>query len=227
MSAESRLPAIATALSLKRRMPLAMATFTIALAVACSGRSPPLQSTFRSPERPALEQWGSLAFAGDEIEHYEDLPAMTNESTTVVRATVNGIEPSRVFGEPGDYVQYVLAVLQVHEVLAGEGVSSGETLRLELGPVETSENIQERYGPLVGDTGVFFVRLKGEAIPPYVLPDPRERALGFYRIVSSQGGFLNDRGRVALAFWARDGFPSSYARFPFDEFVTRVRGYGN
>lgn len=76
---------------------------------------------------------------------------------------------------------------------------------------------------MVGDSGVFFVRRKGEGGYLGIPADPEERALGFYRVVSSQGGFLNDRGRVFLAFWAHEGFPNALSGMRFDEFVSRVR----
>lgn len=190
---------------------------------ACSRGSPqeaPRESLVA--ERPALHAWSSFILAGDEVEHYDDLGSMTDSANVVIRASVESVAPGRVFGDPGEHVQYVLATLRVHEVLAGEPPRTGDSLKLELGPIEPSDDTQERYGPMVGDSGVFFLRRKGEAylgIPA----DPEERALGFYRVVSSQGGFLNDRGRVFPAFWAHEGFPNALSGMPFDEFVSRVR----
>jgi hypothetical protein len=173
-------------------------------------------------ERPALRKWSSFILAGDEVEHYEDLATMTNSASAVVRASVESVAPGRIFGDPGEEVQYVLATLRVHEVIAGEPPPTGNSLKLELGPIEPSDDIQKLYGPMIGDSGVFFVRRKGEGYQR-IPADPEERALGFYHVVNSQGGFLNDRGRVFLAFWAHEGFPNALSGMRFDEFVSRVR----
>jgi hypothetical protein len=194
---------------------------------ACSGGS---RNAFRSEplegEDPALRAWSRLSLVGDELEHYDSLASMTKSSSIVIWASVEDVEPGPIYGEPGDFVQIVMATLRVREVLAGEGRKDGEALKLGLAPGDVGADIEKAYEDIVGDTGVFFLRRVGEAIPALgIPPNEEDLALEAYRNVSSQGVFLNDGGRVTLAFWRADLFPSQLSGLPFDEFVARVRGF--
>jgi hypothetical protein len=203
-----------------------------ALLLIRRGAQPSPRPPERATEKPAIEAWAGFARpSADEVEHYDSLNEITDGAGLVIDGTVEDVDEGRIFGLEdlggGGAVRYVLLHVRVDDVLAGTGAGEEDILKLELGPVEMEVPVLEAYGDLVGDRAIFFLRLKGEGIPELGIgPDPEERGLGFYRLVSTQGLFLNDQGAVALPMWVDEGFPSEYEGMPFGQALNQVETAG-
>lgn len=123
----------------------------------------------------------SSAVESRELEHFEDVSSMTKGSDLVILGTVSDVSPGRVLGseDEGGRIQLRSVVVDVEQVLAGNGVKPGESLVLE----------EEGWDPTSGkgyvvngvtwsqvdDSGVYFLHLKSDPGPPR------------YRLISSDG----------------------------------------
>jgi hypothetical protein len=112
---------------------------------------------------------------------------MVATSDLVIEGTVLSIEPGRVVGSRETAIQFAQVTLSVDRLLFGNIDSVGVVIE-EYG-LESSRSSQ------VGDHGVHFLHQKTDARP-------------FYRLVNSQGRFLDDGkgGLVALdhkASWVK------------------------
>ncbi len=153
---------------------------------------------------------------------------MTRLTPDIVYAAVDAVRNGRIFGadeDPEDALRSVVLVLRVQDVLAGGSFVRDETVQLELGPVSSDVDVSAYFTDMVGDSGLFFLHRKGTAQSEFgVTADSAERALDLYRPVTSQGAFLNDRGRVALPFWMdATHFPAELRGTSFEELLERVR----
>jgi hypothetical protein len=106
-----------------------------------------------------------------EVFSSDGLPQMIATSDVVIEGTVQKVEPGRVVGRGDGAIQFGQVTMPVDRVLFGE--------------LEPSSVVLEEYGleyghlSRVGDHGVYFLTQKDDG--------PR-----FFRIVSSQGRFLDD-----------------------------------
>jgi hypothetical protein len=119
--------------------------------------------------------------------HFDSLPQMVATSDLVIEGTVQSVEPGRVVGSGEAAIQFAQVTLSVNRPLFGSIDSTGVVIE-EYG-LESSRPSQ------VGDHGVYFLHQKTDA--------PQ-----FYRLVNSQGRFLEDGkgGLVALdheASWVK------------------------
>jgi hypothetical protein len=111
-----------------------------------------------------------------EVFSFESLPQMVATSDLVIEGTVQEVEPGRVVGEGGAAIRFAHVTLSVDRVLFG---------RMEAASVALEEYGLERGHPSrVGDHGVYFLH-------------PKTDSPAFYRLVNSQGRFL-DGGRGGL-----------------------------
>jgi hypothetical protein len=152
-------------------------------------------------DRPALRTWRRLAHPGAEfIGLYDSLREMTRYAQHVVYAH------GRVFGEgeaSEDTLKSVAFGLRVEDVIRSDGFTVGDSLPLELGPIPAQIDVSAEYAHVVGDEGIFMVNLKGTAQPEFGVTGSakEEQSLGFFKPVTHQGVFLNDRGEVAVALF--------------------------
>lgn len=109
----------------------------------------------------------------------DSLADLAMNSDAVIKGTVVKVEPGRLVGDE-EPVQLTQVSVSVERVLLG--AVSGDVILLEEGfgiPRESSS---------VGDSGIFFVHLKDEKTDqPY------------YRLVSSQGRFVEADGKVTAS----------------------------
>lgn len=178
--------------------------------------------------QPSVETWGALSpgAGADEVEYYEGLQEMTSGASLTVVGVVESVEPGRFVGE-GDSSQYLVATLRVDSVLAGSGAQEGDSVSLEFGPMQPNTVEDDGWDPIVNDEGLFFLRLKGDGTPEFGTEDVEsEMALGVYRVVSSQGLFLNDAGSAAPVLYAEpEGFPLEISGDPFESVVEHVSSF--
>lgn len=163
-----------------------------------------------------------------EVEHFDSLTQMTESADVVVRGRVISTQPGRLVGKEdqqgGGAARYLNVNVEVEQDLRGTIVTdSPGTLAIEFGPYDLESNLAVEGGKLLGDEALFFLRLKGSAIPGVAPePDPEEMALGLYRVVSSQGLFVNNGG-LAVAVWAERGsFTDQLNDVSFEELVERT-----
>lgn len=122
-----------------------------------------------------------------QVFRFTGLPQMVATSDLVIRGTVQRIEPGRILGDGDAAIQVAQVTLSVGRILFGETATSIVMLE-EYG-------LERGHPSLRGDVGVYFLHRKTDA------PD-------FYRLVNSQGRFLEDGtgGLVAIddgAAWVR------------------------
>lgn len=119
--------------------------------------------------------------------YFSDLPQMVPTSDLVIEGTVQTVEPGRVLGEGDAAIQFAQVILSVDRVLVGN-IDAASVMVDDLG-------LGGDHASGVGDHGVYFLHQKADA------PE-------FYRLVNTQGRFLDDgQGRlVALddeAAWVK------------------------
>lgn len=119
--------------------------------------------------------------------YFSDLPQMVPTSDLVIEGTVQTVEPGRVLGEGDAAIQFAQVILSVDRVLVGN-IDAASVMVEDLG-------LGGDHASGVGDHGVYFLHQKADA------PE-------FYRLVNTQGRFLDDgQGRlVALddeAAWVK------------------------
>lgn len=119
--------------------------------------------------------------------YFSDLPQMVPTSDLVIEGTVQTVEPGRVLGEGDAAIQFAQVILSVDRVLFGN-IDAASVMVEDLG-------LGGDHASGVGDHGVYFLHQKADA------PE-------FYRLVNTQGRFLDDgQGRlVALddeAAWVK------------------------
>jgi hypothetical protein len=194
-----------------------------------TGESQFLIEGAKADAHPAVGIWASLSpgAGADEVERYETLGDMTSGASLTVVGVVESVEPGRMVGEDSP-AQYILATLRVDSVLAGDGAHEGETVPLEFGPVEPGAADDPALDPIVGDEGLFFLRLKGEGSSELGTEEvEEEKMLGLYRVVSSQGLFINDAGNAKAALYVdSEGFPKEIHGAPFESLVSGVEARG-
>lgn len=153
-------------------------------------------------EAPALAAWRSLDLAGaDEVESYTSLADMTAAADLVAVATVGSVAPGRVVGEKGDPLRFVTVILRIDRALSSDGAAP-TSVPVEFGPFGGIDADETWLNELVGDRGLFFLRLKGAGVPELgIPPDPAEQSLGYYRVVNSGGLFVHDRGTAEAVLY--------------------------
>ena len=110
--------------------------------------------------------------------YFSSLPEMVATSDLVIEGTVKSVEPGRVVGEGDAAIQFGQVTLSVNRVLFG---------KIEFSSVVLEEfGLESGHPSQVGDHGVYFLTQKNDGHGPQ-----------FFRIVSSQGRFLDD-GRGGL-----------------------------
>lgn len=151
---------------------------------------------------------------------------MARSAPEIVYASVQAIEPGRVFGEgeaPEDTLQAVNFILRVEDAIATQELRHGDSVPLEIGLAYLSEDVRDKYRDAVGDEGLFFLIRSGAPQPEFGYEgEAEELAVGVYGLVTSQGLFINDRGRVLVSY-PYDRFPSGLDGTSFPELVERVR----
>jgi hypothetical protein len=106
-----------------------------------------------------------------EIVSFDSLPQMVATSDLVIDGTVRMVEPGRIVGAGDASIQFAQVTVSVDRVLFG---------RSDAANVVVEEYGLERGHPSrVGDHGVFFLHRKADAPT-------------FYRLVNSQGKFLDE-----------------------------------
>ena len=137
--------------------------------------------------RDSATNVGTSVIPMKQLYFFSSLPQMVATSDLVITGTVRKTEPGRVMGEGDGAMQFGQVTLSVDRLLFGE---------IETSTVVIEESGLEHGHPSqVGDHGLYFLHQKADA--------PQ-----FFRLVNSQGRFLDDRnGRlVALddeAAWAK------------------------
>jgi hypothetical protein len=102
---------------------------------------------------------------------FESLPQMVATSDLVIEGTIQEVEPGRVVGDGDAAIRFTQVTVSVDRVLFR---------RMEAAKVELEEyGLEFGHPSRVGDHGVYFLHQKTDAP-------------AFYRLVNSQGRFLDD-----------------------------------
>ncbi|MGH9023644.1 MAG: hypothetical protein ACRDV9_11185 [Acidimicrobiia bacterium] len=140
-----------------------------------------------------------------EAERYGELESAARQATTVVVATVSDIKPTRVIGNPKEGIaEYVGVVLRPREVLVG---TLPEHHRHELvveflGSRSSSEDLRRS---LPQGQSVWFLRNKADFSTEEKVNPPATDESGFYRLISSQGLFIQGSDHVVNPVREREG----------------------
>jgi hypothetical protein len=194
---------------------LAVAATTTAVALRSSGDpAPPVAAgaadATRAPvapspaQRPAdLDRYapGDVAFfrplsagggGGSEAERYASLRDAYLSAGVVVVAQVVEVRPTRTFGADGDAVPYAGVVLRPVEVLRGALRHPSAELVVEFATDAraVSATVPQGYG-------IWLLRNKAEAPPGRGKGVGPESEAAYYRLVSSQGLFVQGAEHVA------------------------------
>lgn len=180
-----------------------------------AGRPTPSAPSATSPTTvPDLDRYDAAAAAffapfaatggGSEAEHYASLRDAYRAASVVVVAEVAGVRVTRTLnaGTP-DAVTYVGVVLRPVEVLRGalRDPAAREVVVEFLGdPASAAATVPGGYG-------VWLLRNKGD-LPPGVTPKPGappNDEAAYYRLVSSQGLFVQGDGHVTNPVRERPG----------------------
>lgn len=168
-------------------------------------------------------------FVGAEYERASSLPELVTMSDVVVLASISDARPGRVFkaDEPayrGDAstAYYVSAFLDVEEVLGGRLTTEGRP-EVEFFVVD-KEAVDSTAKVLRGQRGVFALRNKGQEAR-LAGDTARNIALEdqFYRLVSSQGFFGEEDGKVTAPGRYDPDWSESRAGGSFSALVDEIR----
>lgn len=159
-----------------------------------------------------------------EVEHYDDLPAMSRAADLVVLATIDSVSAGRTFTsarDATDVLHYVSLNLRVDEVLGGAPDQAPDTLLSLQTERAGPEQIAELDGQLSGQRGLFFLRQVtdfGDGLVTHPTPGP------VYRLVSSQGVVsAGADGEARVPTWLDEGFPADLAGRDFSAVVEETR----
>jgi hypothetical protein len=143
--------------------------------------------------------------------YFSSLPEMVATSDLVIEGTVKSVEPGRVVGEGDAAIQFGQVTLSVNRVLFG---------KIEFSSVVLEEfGLESGHPSQVGDHGVYFLTQKNDGQGPQ-----------FFRIVNSQGRFLDDGDSKLIAIddqsvWVKliEGMSLSELEAEVDVAATAVR----
>ena len=144
----------------------------------------PLYDRFTSRRSSTIDGTSMIPI---QLYYFASLPEMVATSDLVITGTVQTTEPGRVMGEGDGAIQFVEVTVIVNRVLFGEIDSS--TVVLE------ESGLEHGHPSQVDDLGVYFLHQKADA--------PQ-----FFRLVNSQGRFLDDTNGKLVALddgvaWAK------------------------
>lgn len=186
-----------------------------------------------SPE-DAGSVWGALYsdVAGVEWELEESLTAMVDSADVVVLATVASARQGRIVGDPDEGYYWgvslgynVSAFLDVEEVLKGRLVMGGRP-EVEFFVFDAAD-VEGVIKELPGQRGVFALRNKGEnARIRGQSGAVVQRESQYYRLISSQGFFLVEGGKVRTPARDEDDWTASQRGRSIEAFVGDVRSSG-
>lgn len=204
-----------------------LVTLTLRAAIVLSLLALPGCATRGGQHEGAEDGWtllGPGAGALSEVEHYDDLAAMSRAADLVVLATIDSVSAGRTFTnarDATDVLHYVSLNLRVDEVLGGAPDQAPDTLLSLQTERAGPEQIAELDGQLSGQRGLFFLRQVtdfGDGLVTHPTPGP------VYRLVSGQGVVTaGAQGEARVAAWLGEGFPADLAGRDFSAVVEETR----
>lgn len=176
-------------MTLKHNLALAVAVAAVASlwAVLAGGAAPPAPKALwsASPATAPQAEHDHAATGGvvhsREFFRFDDLDSMVATSSAVVEGTIREVGPSRSVGEGHEREDYEAATLEVTAVLSGEVEGSTVAVEHRAAIAGNPVVVNGVTGSRAGDSGFYFLR--------------RTRR-GVYDLISSQGRFLRDGGRL-------------------------------
>jgi hypothetical protein len=142
----------------------------------------------------------------DEAEYYGSLDEALTGATAVVLGQVTGVRVTRLVGESAtDAVPYAGITIRPVEVLRGS-LPAEQTDALTVEFVTGGTEVDRLRTMLPGGHGIWVLRQKGE-IRPGVTPKAQlqQNEHGYYRLVSSQGLFVQGESHVVNPLEHGDG----------------------
>ncbi|MDX1468227.1 MAG: hypothetical protein R3258_02695 [Acidimicrobiia bacterium] len=174
-----------------------------------------------------MDFWSSAAgfyMGATEAERFGSLDDIARDSSVAVLARVVSPGPSRVIaGDEGteDVLVYESVIVEILDVMSGHMSEAHQ-----IGDLLVLEQVGTPPEDAIGTTAVLFLRDKQDMFGFPSDAEPRPEEEGLYRLVSSQGVFI-DRGDgvavnpiIEMVRFMRSGEPGTFTDFVFDDSIS-------